>query len=183
MAVQMMQFWSELSPVLWFGLKFLQVLGFVLVLSLMVAVLVLADRKIWAAVQMRRGPNVVGAFGLLQTIADALKFFFKEIIVPSGADKFLFILAPVLTLVMAFLSWGVIPVAPGWVISDINLGVLYVLAISSMGVYGIIIGGWASNSKYPFMGALRSTAQMISCLLYTSPSPRDGLLSRMPSSA
>jgi len=134
----------------------------VLVLSLMVAALVLADRKIWAAVQMRRGPNVVGAFGLLQTIADALKFFFKEIIVPSGADKFLFILAPVLTLVMAFLAWGVIPVAPGWVISDINLGVLYVLAISSMGVYGIIVGGWASNSKYPFMGALRSAAQMVS---------------------
>ena len=162
MTAHMIQFWSDLSPLLWFGLKFAQVLAFVLVLSLMVAALVLADRKIWAAVQMRRGPNVVGAFGLLQTIADALKFFFKEIIVPSGADKFLFILAPVLTLVMAFLAWGVIPVAPGWVISDINLGVLYVLAISSMGVYGIIIGGWASNSKYPFMGALRSAAQMVS---------------------
>ena len=162
MTAQLIHLAADFSP-FWWGLwKFLQVLGFVLVLSLMVAVLVLADRKIWAAVQMRRGPNVVGAFGLLQTIADALKFFFKEIIVPSGADKFLFILAPVLTLVMAFLAWGVIPVAPGWVISDINLGVLYVLAISSMGVYGIIIGGWASNSKYPFMGALRSAAQMVS---------------------
>ncbi len=155
-------FWGELSPLVWFGIKAAQVLAFVLVLALLVAALVLADRKIWAAVQMRRGPNVVGAFGLLQTIADALKFFFKEIVVPAGSDKFLFILAPVLTLVMAFLAWAVIPVAPGWVISDINVGVLYVLAISSLGVYGIIIGGWASNSKYPFMGALRSAAQMVS---------------------
>lgn len=147
---------------LWFGLKLAQILAFVIILSLSVAALVLADRKIWAAVQMRRGPNVVGAFGLLQTIADALKFFFKEIIVPAGADKVLFILAPVIALVMAFSAWAVIPVAPGWVISDMNIGVLYVLAISSLGVYGIIIGGWASNSKYPFMGALRSAAQMIS---------------------
>jgi len=155
-------FWGDLTPLAWFGWKFAQVLLFVLTLALLVAALVLADRKIWAAVQMRRGPNVVGAFGLLQTIADALKFFFKEIVVPAGSDRFLFILAPVLTLVMAFLAWAVIPVAPGWVISDINIGVLYVLAISSMGVYGIIIGGWASNSKYPFMGALRSAAQMVS---------------------
>lgn len=155
-------FWGDLSPLVWFGLKFLQVLGFVLVLALLVAALVLADRKIWAAVQMRRGPNVVGAFGLLQTIADALKFFFKEIVVPAGSDKFLFLLAPVLTLVMAFLAWAVVPVAPGWVMSDINIGILYILAISSLGVYGIIIGGWASNSKYPFMGALRSAAQMVS---------------------
>jgi len=103
--------WSEMSPLVWLGLKSAQVLGFVLVLALLVAALVLADRKIWAAVQMRRGPNVVGAFGLLQTIADALKFFFKEIVVPAGSDKFLFILAPVLTLVMAFLAWAVIPVA------------------------------------------------------------------------
>jgi NADH-quinone oxidoreductase subunit H len=147
---------------LWIFLKILQVLGFVIVLALLVAALVLADRKIWAAVQMRRGPNVVGAFGLLQTIADALKFFFKEIVIPAGSDKFLFILAPLIALVMAFLAWAVIPVAPGWVISDINIGVLYVLAISSLGVYGIMIGGWASNSKYPFMGALRSAAQMVS---------------------
>ena len=162
MTLSLIQFWNELSPIAWFGLKLAQVLGFVIVLALMVAALVLADRKIWAAAQMRRGPNVVGAFGLLQTIADALKFFFKEIVVPAGADKFLFIAAPVIGLVMAFAAWAVVPVAPGWVISDINIGVLYVLAISSLGVYGIIIGGWASNSKYPFMGALRSTAQMVS---------------------
>lgn len=155
-------FFAELTPLAWLLWKLAQVMMFVLPLALLVAALVLADRKIWAAVQMRRGPNVVGAFGLLQTIADALKFFFKEIIIPAGSDRFLFLLAPVLALVMAFLAWAVIPVAPGWVISDINIGVLYVLAISSMGVYGIIIGGWASNSKYPFMGALRSAAQMIS---------------------
>ena len=153
---------SDFSPFWWFMLKLGQVGLFVGVLALLVAALVLADRKIWAAVQMRKGPNVVGAFGLLQTIADALKFFFKEIVIPDGSDKFLFIIAPVITLVMAFLAWAVIPVAPGWVMSDINIGILYVLAISSLGVYGIIIGGWASNSKYPFMGALRSAAQMIS---------------------
>ena len=152
----------DASPLIWFGLKFAQVLAFVLSLALLVAALVLADRKIWAAVHMRRGPNVVGAFGLLQTIADALKFFFKEIVITDGSDKFLFILAPILGLVMAFLAWAVVPVAPGWVISDINVGVLYVLAISSLGVYSIIIGGWASNSKYPFMGSLRSAAQMVS---------------------
>jgi len=154
--------WSDLSPLVWFGLKFAQSLMFVLSLALLVAALVLADRKIWAAVQMRRGPNVVGAFGLLQTMADALKFFLKEIIIPAGSDKFLFLLAPIFGLVMAFMAWAVVPVAPGWVVSDINIGVLYVLAISSLGVYGIIIGGWASNSKYPFMGALRSAAQMVS---------------------
>jgi len=153
---------ADVSPLIWFGIKIAQVLAFVISLALLVAALVLADRKIWAEVHMRRGPNVVGAFGLLQTIADALKFFFKEIVVPSGSDKFLFILAPILGLVMAFLAWAVVPVAPGWVISDINIGVLYVLAISSLGVYSIIIGGWASNSKYPFMGALRSAAQMVS---------------------
>ncbi len=153
---------AETSWLMWTLIKSGQVTLFVISLALLVAALVLADRKIWAAVQMRRGPNVVGAFGLLQTMADALKFFFKEIVIPAGSDKFLFILAPLLGLVMAFLAWAVIPVAPGWVISDINIGVLYVLAISSLGVYGIIIGGWASNSKYPFMGALRSAAQMVS---------------------
>lgn len=160
--MNVIQSWSDLSPVMWFFIKLGQVGLFVLVLALLVAALVLADRKIWAAVHMRRGPNVVGAFGLLQTIADALKFFFKEIVIPAGSDKILFIMAPLIALVMAFLAWAVIPVAPGWVMSDINVGVLYVLAISSLGVYGIIIGGWASNSKYPFMGALRSAAQMIS---------------------
>ena len=162
-AMTITEWWGSLPTELtWTLAKSGQSLLFVLSLALLVAALVLADRKIWAAVQMRRGPNVVGAFGLLQTIADALKFFLKEIVIPAGSDKFLFILAPVLGLIMAFMAWAVVPVAPGWVVSDINIGVLYVLAISSLGVYGIIIGGWASNSKYPFMGALRSAAQMVS---------------------
>jgi NADH-quinone oxidoreductase subunit H len=139
-----------------------QVLAFTIVLSLSVAAAVLIDRKIWAAVQMRKGPNVVGPFGVLQTIADALKFFLKEIVVPTGADRVLFLLAPLITLVLAFIGWAVVPVAPGWVIADINVGILYLFAVSSLGVYGIIIGGWASNSKYPFLGALRSAAQMVS---------------------
>lgn len=162
MITSLIFFWSDLSPMMWFGLKLAQVAAFVLILSVILAFLILMDRKVWAAVQMRRGPNVVGPFGLLQSFADLLKFVFKEIIIPAGSDKSLFILAPLITLVMAFLAWAVVPIAPGWVMSDINVGVLYVLAISSLGVYGIIIGGWASNSKYPFMGALRSTAQMIS---------------------
>ena len=162
MTAQLMQFWTDLTPVAWFGWKFLQVVGFVLILSVLLAFLILMDRKVWAAVQMRRGPNVVGPFGLLQSFADLLKFVFKEIVIPSGSDKGLYILAPIITLVMAFLAWAVVPIAPGWVMSNVNIGILYVLAISSLGVYGIIIGGWASNSKYPFMGALRSTAQMIS---------------------
>ena len=162
MLAQFLQFWTDLTPAAWFGLKFLQVVGFVLILSVLLAFLILMDRKVWAAVQMRRGPNVVGPFGLLQSFADLLKFVFKEIVVPSGSDKGLYILAPIITLVMAFLAWAVVPIAPGWVMSNVNVGILYVLAISSLGVYGIIIGGWASNSKYPFMGALRSTAQMIS---------------------
>ena len=162
MTMSLIQFWSDLSPLAWFGLKFAQIGAFVLILSVLLAFLILMDRKVWAAVQMRRGPNVVGPFGLLQSFADLLKFVFKEIIIPSGSDKGLFILAPIITLVTAFLAWAVVPIAPGWMMSDINVGVLYVLAISSLGVYGIIIGGWASNSKYPFMGALRSAAQMIS---------------------
>ncbi|TRO96087.1 NADH-quinone oxidoreductase subunit NuoH [Glycocaulis profundi] len=139
-----------------------QILGFMVVLLLSLAFLLLMDRKVWAAVQMRKGPNVVGAFGLMQSFADFLKFVLKEIIVPAGADRPLFILAPLLTFALAFITWAVIPVAPGWVISDINVGILYVFAISSLGVYGIIIGGWASNSKYPFLGAMRSAAQMVS---------------------
>ncbi|WGM31417.1 NADH-quinone oxidoreductase subunit NuoH [Brevundimonas sp. NIBR11] len=127
-----------------------------------VAFLLLADRKIWAGVQMRKGPNVVGPFGLLQSFADMIKFVLKEIVVPAGADKFVFLLAPVITVITAFIVWAVIPFAPGWVISDLNVGILYVFAISSMGVYGIIMGGWASNSKYPFLGSLRSAAQMVS---------------------
>ncbi len=127
-----------------------------------VAFLLLADRKIWASVQMRKGPNVVGPFGLLQSFADMIKFVLKEIIVPAGADKAVFLIAPIITVITAFIVWAVIPFAPGWVVSDLNVGILYVFAISSLGVYGIIMGGWASNSKYPFLGSLRSAAQMVS---------------------
>ena len=131
-------------------------------LLLSLALLLYMDRKVWAAVQMRRGPNVVGPFGLMQSLADFLKFVFKEIIIPSGANKFLFLLAPLLTFVLALISWAVVPVAENWVVADVNLGILYIFAVSSLGVYGIIIGGWASNSKYPFLGSLRSAAQMVS---------------------
>jgi NADH-quinone oxidoreductase subunit H len=133
-----------------------------LVLMLAVAFVILADRKIWAAVQMRRGPNVVGAFGLLQTIADALKFFFKEVIVPSGSNKVLFFIAPLVSATLAFIAWAVIPFDNGWVVSNINVGVLYLFAVSSLGVYGVIVAGWASNSKYAFLAALRAAAQMVS---------------------
>ncbi|WP_417468062.1 NADH-quinone oxidoreductase subunit NuoH [Maricaulis sp.] len=144
------------------GMAVLQILGFTIVLLVALAFLLLMDRKVWAAVQMRKGPNVVGAFGLLQSFADFFKFVFKEIVIPAGVDRTLYILAPLVTLVLAFATWAVVPVAPGWVISDLNVGVLYLFAISSLGVYGIIIGGWASNSKYPFLAALRSAAQMVS---------------------
>jgi NADH-quinone oxidoreductase subunit H len=127
-----------------------------------IAFLLLADRKIWAAVQMRRGPNVVGAFGLLQSFADFLKFVVKEVVIPAGADKAVFLLAPLLATVLALSAWAVIPFAEGWVVADINVGILYLLAISSLNVYSVIMGGWASNSKYPFLGALRSAAQMVS---------------------
>ena len=127
-----------------------------------VAMMTLAERKIMAAIQLRRGPNVVGPFGLFQPFADAIKMFMKETIVPSGANRILFLMAPMLTFALAMIAWAVIPVADGWAIADINVGILYLFAISSMGVYGIIIAGWASNSKYPFMGALRSAAQMVS---------------------
>ncbi|MEM6676785.1 MAG: NADH-quinone oxidoreductase subunit NuoH [Pseudomonadota bacterium] len=126
------------------------------------AFLLYMDRKVWAAVQLRRGPNVVGPYGLLQSFADFGKFVLKEIIVPAGADKTVFLLAPLITFVLAAIAWVVIPFADGWVISDLNVGVLYIFAISSLGVYGIIMGGWASNSKYPFLGSLRSAAQMVS---------------------
>ncbi|MEM1192806.1 MAG: NADH-quinone oxidoreductase subunit NuoH [Pseudomonadota bacterium] len=140
----------------------LQILALVITLLLAQAFLMYFDRKVWAAVMMRKGPNVVGPFGLLQSFADLLKNVFKEIIIPSGADKVVFILAPLVTFVLALVGWAVIPVAPGWVISDINVGILYLFAISSLGVYGVIMGGWASNSKYPFLGSLRSAAQMVS---------------------
>ncbi len=131
-------------------------------LLLLIAYLLYADRKIWAAVQMRRGPNVVGPWGLLQSFADFLKFIFKEPIIPSAADKVVFLLAPLVSTVLALAAWAVIPVNEGWAVADINVGVLYVFAISSLEVYGVIMGGWASNSKYPFLGALRSAAQMVS---------------------
>ncbi|WBQ11495.1 NADH-quinone oxidoreductase subunit NuoH [Hyphomonadaceae bacterium ML37] len=158
----MNEFVTEHGPFWGAVLSIGQIMGFVVVLLLSLAFLLLMDRKVWAAVQMRKGPNTVGAFGLLQSFADFIKFVLKEIIVPAGADRALFLLAPLLTFVYAFVTWAVIPVAPGWVISDLNVGILYVFAISSLGVYGIIIGGWASNSKYPFLGSLRSAAQMVS---------------------
>jgi NADH-quinone oxidoreductase subunit H len=131
-------------------------------LLVFIAYILLADRKVWAAVQLRRGPNVVGPFGLLQSFADLLKFVLKEPVIPSSANKGVFLLAPLVTCFLALAAWAVIPVAEGWAIADINVGVLYVFAISSLGVYGVIMGGWASNSKYPFLGALRSAAQMVS---------------------
>jgi NADH-quinone oxidoreductase subunit H len=121
-----------------------------------------ADRKIWAAVMMRRGPNVVGPWGLLQSFADILKYLFKEVVIPTTANKPLFLLAPFITMFLALSAWAVIPVSEGWAVADINVGILYVLAISSLGVYGVIMGGWASNSKYPFLSALRAAAQMVS---------------------
>jgi NADH-quinone oxidoreductase subunit H len=153
---------SQTSPLLWFGLTLGGILLVVVWVLLSLAFLLLADRKIWAGVQMRKGPNVVGPFGLLQSFADFGKFVLKEIIIPAGADKVIFLLAPLLSLVLAFVGWAVVPFAPGWVVSNLNVGVLYLLAMSSLGVYGIIMGGWASNSKYPFLGALRSAAQMVS---------------------
>jgi NADH-quinone oxidoreductase subunit H len=136
----------------------------VVLVGLLVAIafLLLADRKIWAAVQLRRGPNVVGMFGLLQSFADLLKFVLKEPVIPASSDKALFLLAPVITAVLALSAWAVVPLADGWVVADINVGILYLFALSSLGVYGVIIGGWASNSKYPFLAALRSAAQMVS---------------------
>jgi len=133
--------------------------GFVMVSLIF---LVYGDRKIWAAVQMRKGPNVVGPFGLLQIIADFLKYVVKEVVIPSGADRTLFMLAPMITFVLALIAWAVIPFNTGWAVADINVAVLYVFAVSSLEVYGVIVGGWASNSKYPFLGSLRSAAQMIS---------------------
>jgi len=127
-----------------------------------VAMIVWLDRRVWGLVQKRKGPNVVGPFGLLQTLADALKYIFKEIIIPSSANKVVFILAPIVTMTLALVAWAVIPMSKDLVLADINVGILYLFAVSSLGVYGIIMGGWASNSKYPFLGAIRSAAQMVS---------------------
>ena len=139
-----------------------QSLAIMVTLLIIVAFLLYADRKVWAAVQMRRGPNVVGPFGLLQSFADLLKFVFKEPIIPAGSNKGLFLLAPLVTAGLALSAWAVIPVAKGWAVADLNVGVLYIFAISSLMVYGVIMAGWASNSKYAFLAALRSAAQMVS---------------------
>ena len=151
-------------------MEYLQILGqeiykiiFILVPILVsVAMIVWLDRRVWGLVQKRRGPNVVGPFGLFQTLADALKYIFKEIIIPASANKVVFILAPIVTMTLALVAWAVIPMSEDLVLANINVGVLYLFAISSLGVYGIIMGGWASNSKYPFLGAIRSAAQMVS---------------------
>src|ERR1700709_2073668 len=148
-----------------FGILILTVLKTLAILVpvlIAVAYLTLAERKVMAAMQIRKGPNVVGPFGLLQPFADALKMLMKETIIPTGANRILFIIAPLLTMTLAMIAWAVIPVNEGWAIADINVGVLYLFAISSLGVYGIIIAGWASNSKYAFLGGLRSAAQMVS---------------------
>jgi len=152
-------FWSTIWPVV---IIVVQSVALLVALLLFVAYVLLADRKIWAAVQMRRGPNVVGPFGLLQSFADLTKFVLKEPIIPSGANKGVFLLAPLVTSILALAAWAVIPLDLGWAVADINVGVLYLFAISSLMVYGAIMAGWASNSKYPFLAALRSAAQMVS---------------------
>ncbi len=139
-----------------------KILFLVIPILVSVAMIVWLDRRVWGLVQKRRGPNVVGPFGLFQTLADALKYIFKEIIIPASANKTIFILAPIITMTLALVAWAVIPLSETLVLSDINVGILYLFAISSLGVYGIIMGGWASNSKYPFLGAIRSAAQMVS---------------------
>ena len=153
-------FWA--GPVGWTIITVGEALAVIMGVMVSLAFLLWGDRKVWAGVQMRKGPNVVGPFGLFQSFADFFKFVFKEVIIPAGADKFVFMLAPLISFVLAFAAWAVIPFAPKWVVSDVNVGILYLLGISSLGVYGIIMGGWASNSKYPFLGALRSAAQMVS---------------------
>ncbi|RUM99691.1 NADH-quinone oxidoreductase subunit NuoH [Pseudaminobacter arsenicus] len=140
----------------------LKSVALIVILLIFVAYILYADRKIWAAVQLRRGPNVVGPWGLLQSFADLFKFVFKEPVIPSGTNKGVFLLAPLVSAVLALACWAVIPVSEGWAVADINVGILYLLAFSSLEVYGVIMGGWASNSKYPFLGALRSAAQMVS---------------------
>jgi len=144
------------------GQEIYKILFLLIPILVSVAMIVWLDRRVWGLVQKRKGPNVVGPFGLLQTVADALKYIFKEIIIPASANKAVFILAPIVTMTLALVAWAVIPMSEDFVLADINVGVLYLFAVSSLGVYGIIMGGWASNSKYPFLGAIRSAAQMVS---------------------
>ena len=156
----MAEFWTGYAwPAIWIGL---QVVAIVVPLLLCVAYLVYFERKVIAAIHLRRGPNVVGPYGLLQPVADGMKLFFKETVIPTGANRGVFIIAPMLTFTLALIAWAVIPVGDGLVIADINVGILYLFAISSLGVYGILMAGWASNSKYAFLGGLRSAAQMVS---------------------
>jgi NADH-quinone oxidoreductase subunit H len=156
----MAELWSNYG--LPFALIVAQSLALLVTLLIIVAFLLYADRKVWAAVQMRRGPNVVGPWGLLQSFADLLKFVFKEPVIPAGANKGIFLLAPLVTAGLALSAWAVVPVAQGWQVADLNVGVLFIFAISSLQVYGVIMAGWASNSKYAFLAALRSAAQMVS---------------------
>jgi NADH-quinone oxidoreductase subunit H len=144
------------------GLIVLQSVGLLVAVLISVSLLIYFDRKVWAAVMMRRGPNVVGPWGILQSFADLLKFALKEVIIPDTANKGVFMIAPIVTAVLALAAWAVVPVSEGWMVADINVGILYLFALSSLGVYGVIMGGWASNSKYPFLAALRSAAQMVS---------------------
>ena len=146
----------------WFTATIIGILVIALPLMLAVAMIIYAERKIWAAIALRRGPNVVGPWGLLQSFADGLKVFLKETIIPSSANKGLFLIAPIITFTVALIVWAVVPFDVGVVLTDINVGLLYILAASSLGVYGVIIAGWASNSKYPFFSALRAAAQMVS---------------------
>ncbi|MGH6865701.1 MAG: NADH-quinone oxidoreductase subunit NuoH, partial [Methyloceanibacter sp.] len=156
----MAEFWTDYALPIF--LIVVHSLAILVILLLIVAFLLYADRKIWAAVQMRRGPNVVGPFGLLQSFADLLKFVFKEPIIPAGANKGIFLMAPIVTAGLALSGWAVVPVDKGWAVADINVGVLFIFAIASLQVYGVIMAGWASNSKYAFLAALRSAAQMVS---------------------
>jgi len=155
-----MEFWS--TPIGWTIITVAHILAVTVVLLLTIAFVIYGDRKIFAGVQARKGPNVVGPFGLLQSFADLGKFLIKELVIPAGADKAVYLLAPLISVTLALGAWAVMPIAPGWAVADINVGILYLFAVSSMGVYGIIMGGWASNSKYPFLGSLRSAAQMVS---------------------
>ena len=156
------QSWGASYGWAWFWSMVIGILVIALPLMLAVAMIIYAERKIWAAMALRRGPNVVGPWGLLQSFADGLKVFLKETIIPTSANKGLFLIAPIVTFTVALIVWAVIPFAPGVVLADVNVGLLYILAASSLGVYGVIVAGWASNSKYPFFSALRAAAQMVS---------------------